>query len=272
MSKTIGFIVLTCDSYSDLWLMYINFFDKYWPDCPFDKYIVTNHKSISNTSFEFINIGKDDSWSDGLLKAIAKLKNKHEYIFVTLEDRPIIEKVDQLKLNSILHTFFQVDGNFLSLFTQDNMGKPTSKFNNFFGLIDKGSLYRPTCVYSLWKISVLEDLLDRQENAWEFERFGSVRSDKYDGFYMTYNNFFKMSNTVIKGKWQRSEYNLILNLGYTPDLSAREIFTIKEELFHKFYSFLFKVFIYYLPIPYKLRRKIVFNLKGYKEKKTIHEN
>ena len=62
------------------------------------------------------------------------------------------------------------------------------------------------------------------------------------------------------------------NFGYKPDLSAREIFTIKEELFHKFYSFLFKIFIYYLPIPYKLRRKIVFNLKGYKEKKTIHEN
>lgn len=266
MNKSIGLIVLTCDNYSDLWPMFIHFFDKFWPDCPYSKYVISNYKSLPDTSFEFINIGKDDSWSDGLLKTISILKNKHDYLIVTLEDSPIIEKVDQLKLNSILHAFFVVDGNFLSLFTQDDMGKPTRKFNNYFGIIDKGSLYRPTCVYSLWKISILEDLLDRKENAWEFERFGSVRSDKYDGFYMIYKNFFKMSNTVIKGKWQKSEYKRIVNLDYTPDLSTRSIFNVKEELFHKIYSFLFKVFIYYLPIPYKLRREIVFFLKGHNNK------
>jgi hypothetical protein len=166
----------------------------------------------------------------------------------------------------IIESFLSVDGNFLSLFTQGNMGRPNMKFNNFFGIIDKGSLYRPTCVYSFWKISVLEDLLVREENAWEFERFGSVRSDKYDGFYMTYKNFFKMSNTVIKGKWQRSEYKKIISLGFSPDLKSRKIFSIKEELFHKLYSFTFKLFIFYLPIPNKFRRKLIFFIRGYKSK------
>lgn len=264
MNKSTAFIVLTCDNYSDLWPMFVYFTDKYWPDCPYDKYFVTNNRSIPTSSFEFIKIGKDDSWSDGLLKAIAILKTKYDYLFITLEDSPIIEKVDQIKLDSITESFFSVDGNFLSLFTQANMGRPTNEFNDFFGIIDKGSLYRPTCVYSLWKISVLEDLLVRDENAWEFERFGSVRSDKYDGFYMTYRNFFKMSNTVIKGKWQKSEYRKIVNLGYMPNISSRKMFNTKEELLNKLYSFAFKVFIFYLPIPYKLRRKIVFYLKGYK--------
>ena len=95
MNKSIGLIVLTCDNYSDLWPMFIHFFDKFWPDCPYSKYVVSNYKSLPDTSFEFINIGKDDSWSDGLLKAISVLKNKHDYLLVTLEDSPIIEKVDQ---------------------------------------------------------------------------------------------------------------------------------------------------------------------------------
>jgi hypothetical protein len=266
MNKSIALIVLTCDSYSDLWPMFTHFTDKYWNNCPYDKFIVTNNKSYPNTSFEFINIGKDDSWSDGLLKAIAILKTKYDYLFITLEDSPIIEKVDQSKLDLIIESFLSVDGNFLSLFTQDDMGRPNRKYNNFFGIIDKGSLYRPTCVYSLWKISILEDLLVREENAWEFERFGSVRSDKYDGFYMTYRNFFKMSNTVIKGKWQRSEYKKISSLGFPPDIKSRKMFNKKEEMYHKLYSFAFKVFIFYLPIPNKLRRKIVFKLKGYKTK------
>lgn len=266
MNKSIAFIVLTCDKYSDLWSMFIHFFDKYWPDCSYDKYFITNDKSIPESSFDCIKIGNDESWSDGLLKAIAKLKPKYDYLFITLEDIPIIEKVDQIKLDSIIESFFSVDGNFLSLFTQGNMGRPTRKFNSFFGVIDKGSLYRPTCGYSLWKISVLEDLLVREETAWEFERFGSVRSDKYDGFYMTNNNFFKISHTVVKGIWQKSEYLRIVKLGYSPDIKSRKIFNTKEELFNKLYSFAFKVFMIYLPIPYKARRKIVFYLKGDKTK------
>jgi hypothetical protein len=75
-----------------------------------------------------------------------------------------------------------------------------------------------------------------------------------------------MSNTVIKGKWQKTEYKKIVSLGYIPDLSSRKMFSRTEELYHKLYSFAFKMFIYYMPIPYKMRRKLVFYIKGYKTK------
>lgn len=262
MHKKTALIVLTCDNYSDLWPMFIHFFEKNWKDCPFDRYFITNNKDIPDSSFSALKIGRDESWSDGLLKAIELLKKQYDYLIVTLEDSPIIEMVNQSKLNLIIDSFLKHNGNFLSLFTQMNMGKPTRKFNDFFGIIDKGSLYRPTCVYSLWKVSVLEDLLDRKENAWEFERFGSIRSDKYDKFFMTYNNFIKMSNTVIKGKWQRSEYNRIKKMGFEPNINARSLMTKFEELKFKIYSYVFKV-IYGL-IPWKSKRKVVFTLKGYK--------
>jgi hypothetical protein len=263
MDKKTALIVLTCDNYSDLWPMFIHFFEKYWMDCPYDKYFITNNKSIPDSSFKCIKIGKDESWSDGLLKAINVLKTKYDYLLVTLEDSPIIENVDQAKLSIIINSFHKANGNFLSLFTQNNMGKPTRKYNDYFGVIDKGSLYRPTCVYSFWEISVLEDLLVREENAWEFERYGSVRSDKYSDFFMVYNNFFKMSNTIIKGKWLRSEYKRIVKLGFKPDVSKRKLFGRKEEFYFKFYTFVFKTLYYYMPIPWKIRRKVVFKLKGY---------
>jgi hypothetical protein len=262
-SKSIAFIVLTCDSYSDLWPMFINFHDKFWPNCPYDKYFVTNNKSISNSSFEFINIGKDDSWSDGLLKALSILKIKYEYLIITLEDSPLVKPVEQEKLDLILKSFFDEKGNFLSLFTQNNMGSPTKKFNKYFGILDKGMLYRPTCVYSFWKISVLENLLVKEENAWEFERNGSIRSDKYDYFFMTYKNFFKISNTVIKGKWLISEYKKIKKLGFEPDISARKLNTRREEIYYKSYALLFKILYKYL-IPWKIKRSLIFKLRGYK--------
>jgi hypothetical protein len=261
MNKSTALIVLTCDKYSDLWPMFINFSEKYWSDCPYDKYFVTNNSDIPESSFDCIKIGDDDSWSDGLLKAIAELKSKYDYLLITLEDCPIIEHVDQDKLNLITNAFFAAKGNFLSLFTQHDNGKPTNKYNNYFGVIDKGSLYRLGCVYALWKISVLEDLLVRDENAWDFERYGSVRSDKYDEFFMVNRNFFKVSNTVVKGKWLRSEYRTIKKLGFNPNIVDRVMMTKKEELLFKLYLFVFLTLDRL--IPWKIKRKLVFKLKGY---------
>lgn len=266
MDKSIAFIVYTNDNHSDLWPMFIHFSEKYWPDCPYDKYFITNFETIPKSSFNSLKIGKDEYWSNGLLKAIALLKSKYAYLLVTIEDSPTIDYVDQAKLNLMVNAFFEVGGNFLSLFTQYNMGTPTRRFNDFFGLVDRGSLYRPTCVYSLWKISILEDLLIREENAWEFERYGSIRSDKFANFFMVYTNFFTISNTVIKGKWLRSEYFKIKKLGFQPDIINRRLMTRTEHLGFKLYLYFFMLFYKYIRIPWKLRRKVIFLLKRYKYK------
>jgi hypothetical protein len=261
LNKKTAFVVLSCDSYSDLWPMYTHFFEKNWMDCPYDKYFVSNSKSVEDCSFNSILIGEDKSWSDGLLKALTIIKKDYEYVFITLEDWPIIAKVDQNYLNVMLYDFFRVDGNYLTFRCQP---ESTHKYNNYFGIIEKGSLYRPACVYAIWKISVLEDLLVLEENAWEFEKFGSVRSDKYDKFYVVYNSFFKICNTVVKGKWVRSEYNRIISLGFFPDIKSRKLSSIKDECYLKIYVFIFNLFMRL--IPWKIQRKIVFKVKGYEGK------
>ena len=70
----IAFIVLSCDNYSDLWPLFISQFEKNWPDCPFDKFISTNFLSTNSNSFNDIKIGKDDSWSDSVIKTLNILK------------------------------------------------------------------------------------------------------------------------------------------------------------------------------------------------------
>lgn len=261
MKQSVAFIVLTCDNYSDLWPMTLHFFEKNWSDCPFDKYFVTNYKSAPESSFKSLKIGEDNSWSDNLLKVISNLKSKYEYLLITLEDVPIIEKVDQIKLNQILQIFFENDANYLSC---TNIPKETHKFNDYFGLLEKGSVYRPTTEYSLWKISVLEDLLVTGENAWEFERFGAVRSDKYDKFYVVYKNIFSTCHTVVKGKWIRSALDRINKLGFKPDIQNRKIFSWKEEIFYHLYGIIFNVFHRTILVPWHVRRKIIFKIKGYK--------
>jgi hypothetical protein len=260
MEKSIAFVVLTCDAYSDLWPMYLHFISKNWADCPYDKYFVTNYKSIDDSSFNCMKIGKDESWSDNLLKVLAQLKSDYDYVLVTLEDVPIVQKVDQKRLNHMVKLFVEIDANFLSC---TNIPKETHKFNSSFGIIEKGSIYRPTCEYSLWKISVLEKLLVKGENAWEFERFGAVRSDKHDKFYVVYKNIFFTCHTVVKGKWIRSGLRKIIQLGFIPDIQKRKIFSWREELFYHLYGIIFNIFHRTIFVPWQLRRKIVFKFKGY---------
>jgi hypothetical protein len=77
---------------------------------------------------------------------------------------------------------------------------------------------------------VLIDLLKCGETAWDFEIFGSVRSDKYENFYSTWKECFPVTNGVIKGKWQRSADRNLQALNIGVDFVRRPIMTHKETL------------------------------------------
>lgn len=254
-NNEIALVVLSCDNYSDLWPLFISQFEKNWPDCPFDKFISTNFLSTNSNSFDDIKIGKDDSWSDSVIKTLNILKNKYEYALITLEDLILTDKVNNDELLSMITEFMQVKGNYLKFISKP---KPTHKFNNYFGEIKAGSLYRPTCVYALWKIDTLLQILKEKENAWEFERFGSIRSDEYNGFYVVYEDFFKVSNTIIKGKWVPKEKKKLKNLNYSIDDSRKTLSKI-EVVKLNINSLIFKLFTNF--VPWQYRRSIIFKIK-----------
>jgi hypothetical protein len=75
--------------------------------------------------------------------------------------------------------------------------------------------------------------LDPHESAWEFEVYGSVRSDCYDHFYASKEITVPVINGVIKGKWQRSAVRALRKLGFNPDLSRRPLMGLRETLLFK---------------------------------------
>lgn len=254
-NKKVAFLVLSCDKYADLWPLFIQQFKKNWPDCPYDKYISTNYLNVESDHFKDIKIGKDKSWSDGVIKALNKIKNNYDYALITLEDLLLMENVNQKRLDNMINLFFAADGNYLKLIRKP---RPTNRINTFFGEIKPGSLYRPTCVYALWKVDVLLDLLHETESAWEFERYASVRSDTYDGFYVVYNDFFKVINTVIKGKWVPKEKRKLEKTGFKIE-NTRQILSTFEAVKSRIKSFIFYFFTSIF--PWKYRRQLVFKIK-----------
>ena len=41
MNKRCDVVILTCDSYSDIWEPFFKLKNKYWPDCKYDTYLIT---------------------------------------------------------------------------------------------------------------------------------------------------------------------------------------------------------------------------------------
>jgi len=246
--NNLTFLVLSCDKYSDLWEPYAQLFNKYWPDCPFDKYFATNQIPFDEYGFKSILMGKDKTWSIGLIYALNNLKNKYDYVLLTLEDLFIIEKVDNDFIQKSIDEFISLEGNYLKLYTKT---KPYKKINKYFGEINKNIPYRHSCINSVWKIDFLLQILVPEENAWEFEKLGEKRTASMDRFYCSTKNCFALSNTVIKGKWLNREYRKIRKR--IPNLIIYRDFLSKQEE-RKLYTekYILELFLKYIPEKFQM--------------------
>ncbi|UCE99402.1 MAG: hypothetical protein JSV82_09625 [Planctomycetota bacterium] len=203
-----------------------------------------------------ISVGDDISWSDNLLKAISQLKE--DYVFLFLDDLFLHGSVNTEKVLEVLSWAIESDVNYIRMNPMRN--KPDRPFNEVVGIVSKKAIYRTSTVVSVWKKSVLSDLLKGGESAWDFEVHGSVRSDEYDRFYAAWKDCFPITNVVIKGKWRRGAAKKLKSLGIEIDSTSRKIMTLGETIvlnFKLFRSYVLSLF------PAKHRRTIKgFILRG----------
>lgn len=243
----VAFLLLSCDKYYDMLSPFASLFNRFWPDCPFDKYAATNMIPFENDGFTPILMGADISWSAGLSAALDILGQSYDYVFVTLEDLFLCAPVDSGRVKHIIDDFIQRDGNYIRLYGHF---APSVKVTDDFGILEKGIPYRQNCVYAIWKISTLKSILHKDENAWDFEKKAVYRGYQYDGFYAVYKSQIKILNTLIKGKWVPSDYRRTCRLlpGFQ---TSRPRMSRFEELRLNLKRFLFHLVFILIPRKYR---------------------
>jgi len=257
IKKKFAILVVSCDKYSDLWDPFFELFFKFWPDCPFNIYLLSNYKITNYQKVKTINIGEDISWSDNLYKGLNLLKE--DYVFLLLEDLFFIDFVNTDKILNLFKLALSINVCYLR-FRPDP--KPDKKYNELIGVVSKGTVYRATSAVCIWEKEILSKLLKTNETAWDFEIIGSVRSDEYDNFFSTWEKYFYLTNGCIKGKWQRGVIKKLNSLGIQIDLNNREIMTLKETITFFFRSLYFRLFLGMFPAKYRKRfRDFIINLK-----------
>jgi hypothetical protein len=194
-NANVAIVVASRDASIDLWAPLFLLLRKNWPSCPFPLYLITNTIAYTDQGVSSITVGADRSWSDTLGAALEQITQP--YVFLWIDDHFLIEQVnDQVVLGAIA-AFQQLGGNYLRL---QALPRPDEPCNEHFGILRTGAVYRASVVASIWKRTVLADLLRPGESAWDFEGAGSTRSNQYDGFFSSWRTCLHLENLLIKGK------------------------------------------------------------------------
>lgn len=251
MKDKVSILISSCDKFKDIWPIFSFYFDKNWSDCNLNKYFLSNNDNSDIEGFDSIIVGDDISWSSNLSIAIKQIHT--DYVLIMLDDVFINQKVDNNAFNSIVNDFIECKGNYLKFLAQPKSRLKSS--SQYFNVVPPNTLYRATAVFALWKKSTLLNLLEENENPWEFEDRASIRSDKYDGFFVVKKNFFNYIHGVIRGKFINSSYKKII--GQHPEMSSlltRQVYPLTGEI--KLYFNMLRHILFNSIIPIKYRRTL----------------
>jgi hypothetical protein len=248
MKNKVSILISSCDKFKDVWPIFSFYFDKNWPDCDLNKFFLSNNEISNLEGFKSITVGDDLSWSSNLQLALKQIST--DYVLIMLDDVFIDGKVNNKDFNVILNDFIDLKGNYLKLSPRP---KSNIKSNSpYFNTLPPDSLYRATAVFTIWKKETLLELIDVNENPWEFEEYASIRSNKYDGFYVVENDFFKYIHGIVRGKFIKSSYKKILSMH--PELSKfliREVNSFSYELKLFFINLRHNFFYFIIPLKYR---------------------
>jgi hypothetical protein len=221
--KAVAFVVVSCDKYADLWDPFFHCLQKYWPDCPYKVYLVTNEKDYTDTAASVIKIGTDRSYSDNLRAAIAQIDEP--WLILWLEDVFISKPVDTGRLRQIVAKAQSIPVGYLKISPDLPLSYEGSEDDEIAPL-PRGIRYRSAVGLSLYRKDTLKKLLVPGASAWDLDT--SRISDGLD------EPFFALTPTaalrppiiwvhgVIKGRWCWPALGFLKREGFQKTLNGRE--------------------------------------------------
>jgi len=239
-------IVMSTDSYSDVWGVIFHTIKKNWNNIQFDTILITETKQPEIEGVTVIN-SPGHHWSEVLFNALELLP--YEYVILMLDDMLVIMEVDNDVIISAVN-FISSDENIacITLGGNDQTRITEHCSHQNYSIVADDSPFRVTTSPSLWRRKSLMHLIDKNESPWQFEINGTKRSR--GGSYRFYNTDKKAINTfstwladtaIIRGKWQYSALKYIRSIGY--DLVRSRSISFKSFPFMK-YLVIFKRKLY----------------------------
>lgn len=243
-------LVNSCDKYEDLWDPFFYLFKKFWGKCPYE--VVLNTEKISRDDFPIkVNILNSNNkyWGGRLIDVLNNINT--EYVFLLLDDYFLVDNVRSEVIGNCLD-LMSVDRNigsirFSSSIYEIHQSKNLREYadSGYFHL-NKGE-WKCNFAPAIWRKDTLLKFLRPWESIWGFEKWGSIRTRRYQEFVLK-DSFFdspvfpiafskgnRFASAVVNGKWVLElvdplfrKHNIQVNYNRLGTMTIEEYYSIKS--------------------------------------------
>ncbi|UMB54359.1 hypothetical protein MKD41_02495 [Lutibacter sp. A64] len=237
--KEYSILVNTCDKFEDCWNPFFKLWTVYWPDCKGKLYLNTEHKNYEFKGLDIVplkvcknnNFPKSEraTWSQCLKWALEAMDTdivlymQEDYFLKdSVKNKEVEYYVNLMQNNTVIKCIHLTD--------QSVIAEGRSNYKNL-DTVKYKQRYRVSCQAALWRKSELLELIRVNEDAWEFEEFGSMRSAVLQNdYYVVDRNYVKLNEYeiipyiftgIIQGRWYEEVIPLFKEHKIKVDFSKR---------------------------------------------------
>jgi len=228
-------VIMSCDSYSDLWQPLIESFDKFWQDCLFPVYLCSELKEFDHPRIKNLRTERKLGWAAMTIEILEKLDTPN---VIYLQDDYILKgQVSNEEVVRYVEFFQNRNAAYLRLIPLPGPDQLVDEELNV-GILNAGSDYRTSLQAAIWDRKVFLDLLRPEESGWDFERESVKRSEEIDRDFLSVSansdhpniNHHKYpidyySTAILQGKWQKEGVKILRKSGLEINTKGRGVLT-----------------------------------------------
>ncbi len=244
-NQNCSIVVSSFDAYQDVWKPFFTFFFKYWPDCPFPVYLISNYLDYQDDRVKTLKVGEDKNWTSNIKIALENIES--DYFIFFIEDYFLNKRVDTKRIEKLLEIAQSEDVAYLRLYPSPGPDRPFKDYSEV-GEIDSQAPYRTSLMSAIWNKKDFLDLLVDGENAWEVELKGTERSRSCQKHFLSVKRS-KMwnrnnnpavsyySTAIKKGVWDLGAVNFCKKHGVKLDTNKRSVQSKKNYFLYRIRKF-----------------------------------
>lgn len=223
----VAIIVSSCDLFKDCWEPFILSVQKYWSDCPYPIYILSNNDTIKTPDgISFITVGEDKKFASNLIKALNKIDT--DYVIYLQEDYWLNKKIDSRNIVSHINYCKKNKVDYLRLTFPYLDGANIGTLYREYSLEQR---YAICLQAAIWKRQTLISLLREGDSGWDFEykaqkhAIKSLLRVKALGIKHDYSSTginYVRGTAVRKGLWTIEGYKFLKENGFQHLLNKRK--------------------------------------------------
>ena len=229
INEKMAIFVLSCDKYQDVWDNFFELKDRYWKDCNFQWYLVTEH--IIYNRPDVITLNNPGDWSTRLRNAVNRVKSR--YICTFLEDYFICDTIDNKRINQLVDFMGKERVSFLNMDDGFNHIQNTPELSHYCEdmlIIPKHLEYGVDTAGAIWDRNyLLEKLGDGDYSAWQFELDRCIEAKTEEGLsgnlLLDQKQSLNISKipVIIQGAYFPKALKYFKSIGYSVDCHNRRV-------------------------------------------------